>query len=252
MRVINKKETYIYGEYQEINIFPVYSGNHKKVREEKAKTTKKSQKELNKRNRKKKYFRLLHENFKNRDYIVTLTYAPHFLPSNEEEAKEDYRKLMRSLRKEYSKKGIEMKYMAWIEKGIEKGRLHHHFVITGGVDIEIFENLFKKGFVNVRKLKKGFDDLLGLAEYFSKDPKGKRSFTCSKNLSRKCLIPAKTELNKTSKYEIKKIIENYEDKEFFEKMFPGYELVTGEVRNNEYSRHAYVYLIMRKKGIYSF
>lgn len=245
-RVINRKQTFEYGNYKEIEIYPVYSGTHTRVRGEKAKKTKKSQKELNKRNKIKKIFRLLNGNFKKGDYFLTLTYSPKNCPETVEEAQKDYQKFMKKLRAAYKKSGKELRYMAWIEKGVEKGRIHHHLVISGGVGREEIEEMFGRGFCNCDILKPEIDDLKGLSEYFAKDPKGKRTFTCSKNLDRSCLIPKSVENNKTSKHEVKKIIENYDDKEFFEKKYPGYELVRGEIRKNEYNRGAYVYLIMRK------
>ncbi len=247
-RVINRKQTFEYGVYKEVEIFPVYAGTHTKVRCEKSKESRKSQKELNKKNRITKILRLLRDNFFKKSYFITLTYAQQFVPKTVEEAQNEYKDFMKKLRKAYKEAGKELKYMAWVEKGVEKGRLHHHIVVSGGLKREAYEELFQKGWVNVRKLKPGLDDFLGLAEYFAKDPKGKRTFTCSKNLDRTCLVPKKVENNKTSKHEIKKIIENYEDKNFIEKMYPGYELVTGEVNKNEYTRGAYIYLTLRKKG----
>lgn len=249
-RIINRKNTYRYGNYKEIEIFPVYSGTHTRLRGEKTNKTKKAQKELNKRNKIKKIFRLLNANFKKGDYFLTMTYAPGFCPETIEEATAHYQKFMKKLRALYKKTGKELKYMAWIEKGVEKGRIHHHLVISGGVSREEIENLFGYGYCNCDVLKPEIDDLKGLAEYFAKDPKGKRTFTCSKNLDRTCLLPKEVENNKTSKHEVKQIIENFEDKDFIEKKYPGYELVGGEVRKNEYMRHAYVYLMLRKKGCY--
>ena len=252
IRIINRKEVYEYKHYKEIEIYPVYSGSHKRVRCEKRKESKKSQKELNKRNRIKKILRLLRDNFCKKDFFVTLTYSEKNVPKTVDGAQEDYKQFMRALRKAYSDAGKTLKYMAWVEKGVEKGRLHHHLVVSGGIDREVFEELFQKGFVTVRKLKPELDDFLSLAEYFAKEPKGKRTFTCSKNLSRTALVPKVVENNKTSKQEIKAIIENFEDKEWFEKKYPGYEPVFCDIRKNEYSRHSYIYLTLRKKGCYDY
>lgn len=249
-RVISRKKTYEYGNYKEIEIFPVYSGTHKKIREPKTNMSRKVQKELNKRNRIKKIFRLLHGNFIHKDYFVTLTYSDKFVPKTIEQAQEDYKKFMGKLRKLYKIKGITLKYMAWVETGVEKGRIHHHLVITGGVSREQIEDAFQKGFCNVSRLNFAQDDLLGLAKYFAKDPKGKRTFTCSKNLDRNCLIAKNTEDNKTSKALISKMIENKDDKSLYEKLYPGYELVKCETPINEYTRAVSISFILRKKCCY--
>ena len=254
VRCINKKQTFEYGRYKEIEIFPVYSGTHQRVRREKTNESRKAQRDLNKKNRIKKIFRLLNANFGAKDFHLTLTYNEKCVPETSEEALNHYRVFMRKLRNAYSKQNLTLKYMSWYETGVENGRLHHHIIVSGGVKgsfnevIEFFRSFFPFGIVNVDLLDPSYNDLLSLAEYFAKDPKGKRTFTCSKNLDRTCLIPKSVEHNQTSKAEVKNIIENYEDSAFFEKMYPGYELVTGEIRKNEYSRGAYVYLIMRKKN----
>lgn len=247
-RVVSRNQEFEYGNYKEIEIFPVYAGSHIKTKREKTKETKKSQKELNKRNRIKKILRLLNSNFKKGDYFLTLTYAPDECPDTVEQAEEDIKKFMRKLRNAYKKAEKTLKYMAWIEKGVEKGRIHHHIVLTSGVTREVIEEMFGKGFCNCDIIRPEIDDLQGLAKYFAKDPKGKRTFTCSKNLDRTCLLPTKVENNKTSKHEVKKIIENFEDKDFIDKKYPGYELVIGDIRKNEYTRGAYVHLMLRKKG----
>ena len=217
-RVINRKSTYEYGNYKEIEIYPVYSGSHQKLRGEKAKRSKKSQRELNRKNRIKKIFRLLNANFTGKDYFLTLTYSDRFIPKTVEELEKDYRRVMQKIRKEYNRLGLELKYMSWIEKGVEKGRIHHHIVLSGGLSdpMIFFDKIFKKGFADVKLLRPWYNDLKDLAEYFAKDPKGKRTFTCSKNLDRSCLTPKKIENNRTNKHEIKKIAENYDDKDFFE------------------------------------
>lgn len=248
-RVISRKKTYEYGNYKEIEIFPVYSGTHRRVREAKTKISRKAQKQLNKKNRIKKIFRLLHGNFKQNDYFITLTYSDKFVPKSIEEAQTDYRNFMVRLRRLYNRDGKELKYMAWIEKGVENGRIHHHLVLSGGICREEIENLFGKGFCNVSRLNFGQDDLMGLAEYFAKDPKGKRTFTCSKNLDRECLKAKKTEDNKTSKALISKMIENKDDKSLYEKLYPGYEPVKIETPINEYTRAVSISIILRKKNI---
>ena len=250
-RVISRREEYNFGNYKEIALYPVYSGSGRKVREEKAKITRKAQKELNRKMRIRKIHRLLNGNFNHKDYFVTVTYSEKFVPSTIEEAQADYREFMKKLRKLYKKAEKTLKYMAWIEKGVENGRLHHHLVISGGVPREQIEDIFQKGFCDCKRLRPQSDDLLGLAEYFAKDPKGKRTFTCSKNLDRTCLIPQVKD-NSVAKHKIRKIIENYEDKEMFEKLYPGYELVKCENRINEYSRAISVNILLRKKGCYGY
>lgn len=250
-RVISRRAEYNYGNYKEIAVFPVYSGSGRRYREEKRAVSRKAQKELNRKNRIKKIFRLLNGNFSHKDYFLTLTYDKKSVPKDVTQAQKDYREFIRALRRLYSAQNKPLKYMAWIEKGVEKGRLHHHLVISGGVSREKIEDLFKKGFADCKRLRPKNDDLMGLAEYFAKDPKGKRTFTCSKNLDRTCLMPVVRD-NCVAKHKIKKIIENYEDKEMFERMYPGYELIRCETRLNEYSRAVSVEIILRKKGCYGY
>ncbi|EKC52114.1 hypothetical protein LEA_17057, partial [human gut metagenome] len=62
----------------------------------------------------------------------------------------------------------ELKYVAVTEVGKENGRLHHHIVMSGGVDINTLAEIWGKGYTTAKPLQ--FDEfgITGIAVYLVK------------------------------------------------------------------------------------
>ena len=145
----------------------------------------------NQTNRRRKIQRLILANFKEGDWHLILKYKPGQRPESYERAQKSLKNFLDRLRKEYKKRGYELKYIAITERGKKGQALHHHVVIQ---DI----NTPELSTVDmVKKLWNGFNTFIDLydegdyeklAEYIvkieTKDEleQGKASYSRSRNL----------------------------------------------------------------------
>lgn len=244
-----REKKYKCGKYLEVELYHISKKEQKKSRKRKKKESRKEQKNLNAKNARKKLRRLLNANFDNKDLIVHLTYNNFNLPKDEKRAIRDRENYIRRL-KNYRKRNNlpELKYIAVLEykeanqnDKRTRTRIHHHIVISG-MDRDKVEELWGKGRANADRLQPnelGFEEL---ANYISKDPKGKKRYSPSRNL----IIP-EAEIN-DYKYSYKKTwnLSRNGTREDFEKLYPGYVYTTHEVQVNEINAGTYIYIKMRK------
>lgn len=128
----------------------------------------------------------MREHFRANDYYVTLTYARENRPAGMEEAKKDFAKVIKKLRREYVAVGKPLKWIRNIEVGT-KGAWHVHLVINRIPDLDIIlQDVWPHGRVHYQLLHErgGFRKL---AEYITKTPKTdphlkETSYSTSRNL----------------------------------------------------------------------
>lgn len=143
----------------------------------------------NQRNREKTARRKLRANFDVNDYFTTLTYAKEARPPDMETAREHWSKFIRKVRKEYKKRGYELKWMRNIEVG-SKGAWHIHLIMNRIPDTDlILAEAWTHGKVrNELMYEKG--EFKDLASYITKNPKtDKRLRESSYSTSRNLPIP---------------------------------------------------------------
>lgn len=114
------------------------------------KPTTEQQRKNNERRAEKKLRRLMNANFEPGDYHINLNYAKELRPDNKADMRENVRKFLRRLRKEYKKHGKELKYIHVMEIG-SKGAMHHHLVINR-LDVELIRKAWNKGRVHIYPL----------------------------------------------------------------------------------------------------
>lgn len=169
--------------YLDVDIYPVYE--KQRGRGPKRLPTSEVQDHLNKRNSQKKLVRLLNTNFTKRDIRFDLTYSDENLPSDVKEAQRLVQNFFRRLKYMRRKLGLpELRYVMVTEYGEKKGRLHHHIVMSGGIDINVLAELWGLGYTTVKPLQ--FDDrgLVDLATYLVKESALKKLWSASRNLKR--------------------------------------------------------------------
>lgn len=128
----------------------------------------------------------LRANFKENDLYVTLTYGKDCRPPDMETAKEDFRKFIRAVSKEYRSAGLQLKWIRNIEVGT-KGAWHVHLIVNRIPDADvILRRCWKYGRVWYELLyeKGNFRDL---AAYMTKTPKTdprlrEANYSASRNL----------------------------------------------------------------------
>lgn len=243
------REKKIYsGKMLEIEIYPVSNKERKQKREKKEKVSAPKQKNLNEKNAKKHLIRLINTNFTDQDLAVHLTYTQEELPGSEEEARKDVVNYIRRV-KHYRKKNElpPLKYIAVIEfkepeqtnKGI---RIHHH-IIMNGMDRDIAEQLWGKGRANADRLKEDEYGYEGLARYITKDPRGSKRWTQSKNLKQPII---KVNDYKYSRRKVTQIAKCPEDRSQFENLYPGYIFTKCNTEVNDMTAGTHLYIKMRK------
>lgn len=234
----------ISGDMLELEIYPVWS-NKAEVR--KAKTgmeSRKAQKNLNDKNAKKKLIRKINCNFTEEDLMLTLTYKGN--APDEAQARKDIQNFIRRIREFRRKNNLpELKYIYVIEfetEGVKKKKIHHH-VIMNSMDRDIVEKIWEKGYANSKRLQPDEFGLEGIARYISKDPKGTKRWSASKNL----LEPKVKDFDdKIKRRQVNKLAMNLSDaKALFEKICKGYLFNDVEVKFSDFVSGAYLYTRMR-------
>lgn len=155
-------------------------------RQKKKKQTKEQIEKVNQFNKTKRARHKLRAHFKENDYFVCLTYKKDERPPNIEEAKDDFTKFSRSIRRKYKDLGYELKWMRNVEVG-SRGAIHIHLVINRIPDADV---LIKKewdhGGVHIQLLYEQ-GNFKKLAEYITKTEKNSKglketNYSTSRNL----------------------------------------------------------------------
>lgn len=243
-RFFNRETVYVCGDYIDGDIYPVFQ--RPGIRRKRCKPTKEIQARLNQKNAEKKLTRLVHTNFTEKDLALHLTYRRGSEPADELEAKKDLQNFIRRLKRLYTRFGLELKYISCTEIGIRGGRVHHHLIITGGMDRDRIEQLWGKGFANSKRLQFGEDGVTGLARYMVKD----KHFYKRWNQSRNLIIPEPQKrdgsVHLDELEDLAEAIECGAGREWFENRYPGFELVEARAYRNNTNRGVYVSFSMRR------
>lgn len=241
------REKKIYsGDMFEAEIYPITIYERKQSRRKKHKISSKEQKNLNGKNATKKLIRLINTNFTNKDLFATYTYDKEHLPNSLEQAKRDIKNHIRSIRRYLKKNSLpELKYIAVIEykEGKQAIRIHHHMILSGDIDRDTLEKLWKKGRCNTHRLQADEFGYEGLARYIIKDPKGAKRWIPSRNLKQ-----PKISINdfKYSKRKVENISKSQGDRELFESLYKGYIFRDYKVEVNDVMGTISIYIKMQK------
>lgn len=170
-RYQREQRTWYFGTSMEID--RVVTGNYGargRKRKKRKKPTPEQIAQQNRINKKRKLRRIIKENFHENDYWVLLTYRKGYR-TDTKSAKKDFRKFMRKLRREYAKRGYELKWIVRTEVG-KKGAAHHHLLANripeGDILIkDCWRSIEGAGFPSFKPVYEegGFD---GLAWYITK------------------------------------------------------------------------------------
>lgn len=136
----------------------------------KKKKTPEQMERINQLNKEKRARRKLRQHFRTNDYFADLTYKKEERPQDMREAKKQFSDFLKKVRREYKKRGYELKWMRNIEVGTKNG-WHIHLVINRIPDTDlILKAAWKHGrVVNELLYEKG--EFRDLAAYITKTPK---------------------------------------------------------------------------------
>lgn len=238
-----KTKTITSGRLVEIEIYPVFE--HKAdIPRIRIRKTRNAQRNLNDKNSRKTFIRLMCTNFSNGDYFGTFNYEKQ--PVSIEEAEKKVVNFVRRLNGKRKKLGMpNMKYLIITEQS-KNGKIHHHIIMDNLLDRDIVEDLWKHSKRNhLRRLAEDDFGLTGLATYLSKDPKGRKRWKSSRNLKK----PKETA--SFSKYKKGKVLRMVRNQNTIEtelaKDYPKNKFLDAEVRHNDINGLFYIYARMVKK-----
>ena len=202
---VREKKIFCGDEYLEVDIF-----NYTKPEADNARSGKRSKKESestpkqidwNEVNSRRRFLQILHSNFNENDLHVTLTYSNKNLPQTIEDAEREERNFLRRVAYACKKRGLPFKYMSipickYKKDGITPARIHHHIILSGGLDRDEIEDLWRKrkrkgqkkgdkiGYANADRLQPEENGLAALAEYLAKQAGGKKRWSSSQGLDK--------------------------------------------------------------------
>lgn len=238
------------GPMMEIEAYPVFKQRFEAWRAARAERTSAAQEEVNDRNARMQLDRIIQHNFPEYEsYVIGLDYEVQPTP---EQAEKDRQTFIRGCRRLYKKAGVEFKWLAvtpWLTAtGRPTKRLHHHIVITGGVDENAIRALWMKrrnGRIHLDPLQPDANGVTGLSRYLHKHLHGSKRWTGSRNLKMPKAVYPKRHMSKKRAY---KLAMDYEAaRSIFEKQHKDYRFVSMEVRFSSAVDGAYIYVRMRRK-----
>lgn len=244
-RTFNREQVYVCGGYLDGDIYPVFQKPGKRRR--RCRPTSETQKKLNQKNAEKKLTRTVHLNFTQRDLALHLTYDEEHRPEDAEEALRIVQNYLKVLKRRYKRLGIEFKYILSTECGGRGGRVHHHLIISGGMDRDELERLWGRGFANSKRLQFGAEGVTGLAHYITKGGAMYKRWSGSRNLIKP---EAAVSDGGVTMEETKMLAEAIEDgmaHEWFEERYPEFELIGCEAYRNGINRGVYIHFEMRMR-----
>ena len=258
MKIVKKyrEQKYKYGNYLEVNLYPVYYYPTHGRRKKKKKPSKEAQKRLNQINAERQLARIMAANFTNEDYKLELTYSPENLPETVERAIKDLKNFFARMSRARKKRGLpKMKYIYSPEIGEKNKRIHFHVVISGGMLPKEIQRIWGKGYVDkVKPLMFDETGLRGIAAYMCKqrvsadgtstDAYGMKRYQCSQN----CIKPQPQNNDyKYSKKKVREIAEDSENRRLIESKYPGYFCAECKSFWNEQNDENYISIMLYRQ-----
>ncbi len=242
------------GKVFEVEIYPVFKHRDDIPIPRIKLDNRKAQNDLNEKNSRKRFIRLVNENFGEGDYWITLTYEDACHPKTEEEAKRNIANYLKRMNRRRKKRGLgNARYiyiMEW-EQEPEGTRCHYHLLVEGGIDRNELEDMWKFAKINdSSRIHPNEEGIAGLAAYMAdkKRRKGSRRWVSSKNLKQP---KESVSHSKTRKRQVEKMVRDYEEiRAFFEKdkSWKQYEFVDAEVMYNKFNCAFYIRIKARERS----
>lgn len=241
-------KTIISGPIVESEIYPVWTSRRYAPPKPKRKGSSTAQKNLNEKNARKKFCRLLNANFTADDIWATFTYDKEHRPANVEHAIKEMQRYIKRLSAYCKKHGLPpLKYLYVTEynddeKKGDKVRVHHHLV-TNFRDRDVAERLWKcGGRTNTRRLQPDDFNLEGLGHYLTK---GKRRWNSSLNLAKPKVYTADSKFR--SVRQVESLLNPSRAEEKLSKLYPKFIILEPpKIYANEDYGGYYIYTRMRR------
>ena len=232
---------------------------HRKVRRGKRVVwgvSRETQEKVNLMRRKRYVTRLVNLNFDSKSVMLELDYENGNYPDDMKDAKRQMTNYIRRIKRLYQKAGKELKYIYCTERGEETGRVHHHMIVSGGVEKDALLRAWKNSKRNyaayLEYTENGYTDL---ACYYAKKEEREsyeKTFVTSQNLERPKPIPeddrqARALSRVFTKKNCRDFYENNLTRQEMQNLFPGYKLCDGwSCVYNPYDHSYYMHMRLLK------
>lgn len=242
-----RTKTTVAGPRLEAEVYPIFGRDTSATlrRAKKTNVTPEKVQRLNRERAVRHLIQLADANFGEQDIHLTLTYrnAPTY-----ERARKDMRNFCLRLKRAREKAGLpELKYIYTIEGDDDgkKERIHIHMLTNGDMDRAEVERIWEKGWANADRLQPDENGLEAIARYLVKQQKNRKKWCASRNLKQP---KSRTSDSRCSRGQVKRIAFDMrnEAKAQMEKIYPGYQFVSCQVRYSDIVDGAYIRCIMRR------
>ena len=200
--------------------------------------------------------RLINNNFTDGDVLMTLTYRLDEQPEDERSCLRDIQNYIRRVKTKRERMGLaSMKYVYTIERTESEKygtRYHAHMIMSGGIDRDELERMWKRGQCNTKRAQRDNHALSGWAHYMSKqkltqEKAMKRGWNCSKNLTKPFETVADKKITPRKAEKIAREAQE-EGKKLLCKLYPGFELTEDiEVRSSTWCPGVYLSAQLRRR-----
>lgn len=235
------------GDFLHVYAMPV-TDQPKSTRKKRFQPTRESMKLYNNQRAVKWLEELAETNFTDNDYFISLSYDEKYLPKSDEEATHQAELFIRRLQYHCKRKCAPAPVALWdIEKGEKKGHYHHHMIIKCALSREKIEKIWRRGYINTRRLQFDENGLTGLSEYIQKFKSrvGVRRWHSTHNLKK----PVQYENDRMSRKQFAELAENLELSEYFKQHYKDYYLNRDSVKiyRNDINGCDYLYFKLYRK-----
>jgi hypothetical protein len=236
------------GDHLEADIYPIFGSRQDAPRTKRGNSSRPAQKHLNDKRARRHLNNLVNANFGEGDLWCTFTYDQDHLPEDPNEADKIFTNFIRRINRRRKKAGKEnVKYICVTEfsEDPDKGiRCHHHVIMSGDVDRDELESIWKHGKRNqTRRISPDPEtNIAGIVNYISKDPKGRKRWRASKNLNKYTVTKSVCRFGKRTAEKMATDHDYLESR--IMKEYPGYKFIDAEVRINDINGGFYIYARM--------
>lgn len=217
-----RQKKYDMGEYLEVEIFPFEENRRPYKRAKKTKESSPAQKKLNSKKSQRYFNRLVHTNFHKGDLFIDLTFDEKHIPENRKGVIRHVKNYINRLRRYRKRHGLpELKYIYVVSDSDDYGnkkRLHVHMIINA-MDRDAAEELWGHGYCDTDRLQFNEYGVTGKVIYMARQAKGERTWAGSRNLEKVSVVTSDKAITRAKAERIER---NPEDRNFFEKMYPGW------------------------------
>lgn len=237
------------GNLVEVECYPVYDKAYERQLR-KARPTRQAQRIVNDRNSRKKFERLAECNFRaGTDYLMTLTYAGD-APEDDRQLDRDLRNYLSRINRARAKEGLPRARCIGVKERGLKGRLHHHLMISGGLDRDRMEQLWRHGIANCQRIQQAKGGLAGAAKYMSKgfDTKretGRHRYFYTRNLQLPRITESRHRVSVRQAERIREDTDLYAEQVFRSK-YPGLVLESVTAKTTAWMPGVYIYARFRR------